>query len=137
MTSPDKSIAKQAWVPAIPAHAKEQVDLWDAIHAYAQASYTGKERAPSVSRQKAVVRTNAAIQAIVEYVSRLVREDERRECIAYADRTERMYLARSQAIADDSDRDDGEAAADDQERHEMRAEGARAVAHGLRKAAHR
>lgn len=137
MATPDKSTAKQAWVPTIPAHAKEQIDLWDAIHAYAQASYTGKERAPSVSRQKAVVRTNAAVQAIVEYVSRLVREDERRECIAYADRTERMFLARAQAIADDTDRADGDAAADDEERATGAAAGARAVAHGLRKEAHR
>lgn len=133
----DKSTAKRPWVPTIPAHSKEHTDVWNAIHAYAQASYTGNERAPSVARQKAVLKVNEAVQAIVEYVSRLVREDERRECIAYADRTERMYLARAQAIADDTDRADGNAAADDEERAAGAAAGARAVAHGLRKGAHR
>ena len=137
MTTPNMSTDKKPWVPTIPAHAKEHVDVWNAIHAYAQASYTGRERPPSVARQKAVLEVNKAVQAIVEYVSSLVREDERRECIAYADRTERMCLARAQAIADDTDRADGNAAADDEERATAAAAGARAVAHGLRKGAHR
>ena len=131
------STSKKPWVPELPAHSKMHIDLWDAIHAYAQASYDGPECAPSVARAHAVAKTNIAIRAIVEHTSMLVREDERRECIAYADRTEHMYLARAQAIADDTDRSDGEASADDEERNEMRAEGARAVGHGLRKAAYR
>lgn len=131
------SNAKQAWVPVIPAHSKVYVDIWNAIHAYALASYVGPERAPSVSRQKAVVETNKALRALVEYVSAMVREDERRKCIAYADRTERMFLARAQAIADDTDRADANAAADDEERAMGAAAGARAVGHGLRKGAHR
>lgn len=78
----------------------------------------------------------AAAELLEQYAAD-AREQERQACIAYADRTERMFLARAQSVADDSDRADSEAASDDEERHEMRAEGARAVAHGLRKAAHR
>lgn len=131
------STAKKPWVPELPAHSKMHVDLWDAIHAYAQASYDGPECAPSIARAHAVAKTHMALRAIMEHTSMLVREDERRECIAYADRTERMFLARAQAIADDTDRADGNAAADDEERAAGAAAGARAVAHGLRKGAHR
>lgn len=134
---PNMSNDKTPWFPELPAHSKMHVDLWDAIHAYAQASYDGPESAPSAARAHAVAKTHMALRAIVEHTSMLVREDERRKCIAYADRTERMYLARAQGIADDTDRADGNAAADDEERATMAAIGARAVAHGLRRGAHR
>jgi len=81
--------------------------------------------------------TTVDLTELLEQYAADAREQERQACIAYADRTERMFLARAQSVADDSDRADSEAASDDEERHEMRAEGARAVAHGLRHAAHR
>lgn len=45
--------------------APERVELWDAIHAYARASYTGEERGPSGARMDAVVRVENAVTAVV------------------------------------------------------------------------
>lgn len=44
------------------ATAPERVELWDAIHAYARASYTGKERGPSGDRMTAVSRVTRAVE---------------------------------------------------------------------------
>lgn len=79
----------------------------------------------------------AELAELLDQFAADVRESERQACIEYSYRTEGMYRARAQSVADNSDRADSEAASDDEERHEMRAEGARAVAHGLRHAAHR
>lgn len=42
--------------------APERVELWDAIHEYARAIYTGKERAPSGERMTAVSRVTRAVE---------------------------------------------------------------------------
>ena len=57
---PRTNEASQHW-----ALAPERVELWDAIHAYARASYTGEERGPSGARMDAVVRVENAVTAVV------------------------------------------------------------------------
>jgi hypothetical protein len=46
--------------------APERVELWNAIHDYAKASYGGTERAPSGARADAVVRIEAALEGVAK-----------------------------------------------------------------------
>lgn len=57
-SSPTPGVAPQPYSAVAP----ERVELWDAIHAYARASYTGKERGPSGDRMTAVSRITRAVE---------------------------------------------------------------------------
>lgn len=62
--------ASNETIADIPPLDERNVELWNAIHEYARLSYTGFELGPSVGRQKAVVRVNSAVRALLEAFAR-------------------------------------------------------------------
>lgn len=95
------------WLEPIDALSPERVELWDAVHAYASASYTGEERGPSGARMDAVVRVESAVNAIalarVGTAARTLGAIPGEDIVATAKRWRDAVRAIERADADDRD----------------------------------